>query len=802
MLLNNNHIRGIFKYSESIYFEKDDFVVDGNCIYICKGGESGNPIQGKQPSLDTEHIYYSEYPGDKIVSADEYYSYLKSVDRGEQVEDKYVSAHSLCEILENMYFGFGDNGIVYDHVLYNPGTGIEYCIRGVREVLDYSTPRVLDKIIKETSLGNGLLKVSRNLPEIRDLVMDSSGSESDVVILKQYTYLDSEGLIPFRVQELLDPEKNNIYFRFAKGESLEDGGYSFENTTVSIWRNLYSSDEEVLEKLNSLEAYYQQKIQESEDMVARMSGKYCYRDVVPTEFNQLGQNVVYLRAGSTRDIKSRESFHTSPCLLNILIKTSTSESGVFRNYSTVIDAKDACDAPGNIEIYSLQDGITLTSSYDNTQTIPTITLETSEGVIKNIYYRDYTLGHVHDWVQTIISNPTCTEPGEYQYVCSDPTCLEERVEIVDPLGHRLSHTDRIEPTCISPGSIEYWKCDRCGKCFYDEEANTEITDLNEIIIQPLGNNHSWGGWQQIQQATCTNPGVERRTCSICHTSETRPISALGHDMRLESEQEETCGDFGVNEHYHCNRCNKDFDDMSGSHQLSSEDLLIYPTGAHIFSGSGDNQNIEVLRESDYSDSPNIQTPRPTHGIGLKTCLECGNKIEVQLPFKKHVFNQDAEISGCNAFYSDGLHYPSYTRGICIECGEIRRNYNWNEDIPIDRQLENHAVVNLGSSSMEDLMSLPNYVPATCDEYGYWKGSCSLCGATDVKQFNWEDPSTGHIIQNRERWIPNDCTHDALWAGTCSECGNQGTEIDHEHLMIGHKVDSNNVCESCHQNLNN
>ena len=100
MLLNDNrHVRGIFKYSDDVYFEEGDFVVDGSCIYICKAPE---PIANQRPSEDTEHVYYSEYPGDKIVSASEYYDYVMSADRGEQTEDKYVSAHTLCEILENI----------------------------------------------------------------------------------------------------------------------------------------------------------------------------------------------------------------------------------------------------------------------------------------------------------------------------------------------------------------------------------------------------------------------------------------------------------------------------------------------------------------------------------------------------------------------------------------------------------------------------------------------------------------------------------------------------------------------------
>ena len=76
MLLNgNSHVQCIFKYSDDIEFEKDDFVVEGNCIYICTSAE---PVKRKRPSKNPD--YYTAYPGDKITTAEEYYNYFNTRD--------------------------------------------------------------------------------------------------------------------------------------------------------------------------------------------------------------------------------------------------------------------------------------------------------------------------------------------------------------------------------------------------------------------------------------------------------------------------------------------------------------------------------------------------------------------------------------------------------------------------------------------------------------------------------------------------------------------------------------------------
>ncbi len=70
------------------------------------------------------------------------------------------------------------------------------------------------------------------------------------------------------------------------------------------------------------------------------------------------------------------------------------------------------------------------------------------------------------------------------------------------------------PTCTDAGMREY----QCTKCF-------ATRDYEEL--PPLG--HNWDEWVTRKAATCTESGTQFHRCSRCHTSETRTVSALGHN---------------------------------------------------------------------------------------------------------------------------------------------------------------------------------------------------------------------------------------------------------------------------------
>ena len=105
MIINNTNVRGIWSYSSDLVYEKGDFVVVGDRIYICKA--SG--VQGIEPGKENSRDYFTEYPGNMIRSLEEYYNI---VNNPQASDDLYISSRVLNEILQDSYFGLGDSGII------------------------------------------------------------------------------------------------------------------------------------------------------------------------------------------------------------------------------------------------------------------------------------------------------------------------------------------------------------------------------------------------------------------------------------------------------------------------------------------------------------------------------------------------------------------------------------------------------------------------------------------------------------------------------------------------------------------
>ena len=67
-----------------------------------------------------------------------------------------------------------------------------------------------------------------------------------------------------------------------------------------------------------------------------------------------------------------------------------------------------------------------------------------------------------------------------------------------------------------------------------EQEQTRIDELMEEWNrleqdQESGCVHNWGEWQTVTPATCTDAGSQKRTCSLCNTSETQNIPVLEHN---------------------------------------------------------------------------------------------------------------------------------------------------------------------------------------------------------------------------------------------------------------------------------
>ncbi len=107
--------------------------------------------------------------------------------------------------------------------------------------------------------------------------------------------------------------------------------------------------------------------------------------------------------------------------------------------------------------------------------------------------------------------------------------------------------DRVEPTCVTAGKVEYWRCDGCGKLYDDANCTNELT-----------------------QGQLTIP-------------------KLGHNMTKTEAVEPTYWAAGNNAYYTCSRCGKVYKDEAGQTETTVEAEMLEKL-ASVASGKSGNLN--------------------------------------------------------------------------------------------------------------------------------------------------------------------------------------------------------------------
>ena len=148
-----------------------------------------------------------------------------------------------------------------------------------------------------------------------------------------------------------------------------------------------------------------------------------------------------------------------------------------------------------------------------------------------------------------VTDSTCTATGTKKHTCTG--CDYSETGVIEKKAHTTEHHDRVDPTCTTTGSIEYWQCGVCGKKFSDAACTTEVTDVtldklphsagtawekdttyhwhlcvnceSEVMDKAA---HTYGDWVVITEATETETGLRKRTCSVCGYEQTEEIGIL------------------------------------------------------------------------------------------------------------------------------------------------------------------------------------------------------------------------------------------------------------------------------------
>ena len=317
------------------------------------------------------------------------------------------------------------------------------------------------------------------------------------------------------------------------------------------------------------------------------------------------------------------------------------------------------------------------------------------------------LGHQYD--EGVHTEATCEDASGVLYTCE--VCGATKVEEYPPeigeeaLGHDYE-AEVTEPTCAAGGYTTY-TCTRCGDSYTadETEADPEAHVWNEHVLK---------------EATCTTPGIVRKTCELCGVSTVESILAehqWSEDMAGNAcvyRRCEICGAITIVATF------EGYEDCEGQHtpvdvpEIPATNETEGRTAGKVCSVCGvileGCDTIPVLDHTHEWDE-GVVTLEPTctaAGKKIFTCF-CGATREEEIPASGHA--EETLPSKAATCTEDGL-----TEGEqCSVCGEILVA---QETIPANGHAEE---------------SLPGKA-ATCTEDGLTEGKqCSVCGAILVAQ---------------------------------------------------------------------
>ena len=291
--------------------------------------------------------------------------------------------------------------------------------------------------------------------------------------------------------------------------------------------------------------------------------------------------------------------------------------------------------------------------------------------------------------------------------------------------------------------------------------------------------HHWDQGEIITEATCTEEGEKKFTCSICGDEKTEKVSATGHQhTEIRNKKEATCKETGYSGDTWCKDCGKKI--LSGqtiakteNHSWDAGKVTTKATcteeGEKTFTCSicGDKKTEKISATGhQHTEIRNKKeaTCKETGYSGDTWCKDCGKKI----------------LSGQTIAKTDNHSWDAgkvTTKATCTEEGEK----TFTCSICGDEKTEKVSAT--GHQHTE----IRNKKESTCKEEGYsgdtWCKDCGkkiLSGQAIAKT---ED----HSWNQGEITKEPTCKEEGEKTFTCTICGNTKTEkvstTDHQHMEI-------------------
>ena len=204
----------------------------------------------------------------------------------------------------------------------------------------------------------------------------------------------------------------------------------------------------------------------------------------------------------------------------------------------------------------------------------------------------------HSWNSgEIIREATCTKDGIKKITCT--VCKETKIEIITQKVHTIVRDEAIPATCKETGKTAGSHCSVCNTVIQAQETIPKTE-------------HSWDAGTIVEEASCTEEGIEKITCTVCGESKTEKVAPAGHIVVKDEAIEATCTTNGKTEGSHCSVCNEVI------------------------------QAQEVIPKTDHRwDDGEIVTEATCTEAGIKkiSCTVCGESYTEEIPAAGHTYGE-------------------------------------------------------------------------------------------------------------------------------------------------------------------
>ena len=309
-------------------------------------------------------------------------------------------------------------------------------------------------------------------------------------------------------------------------------------------------------------------------------------------------------------------------------------------------------------------------------------------------------------------------------------CANCGEEYGDTLGHDLKKTDKVEPTCTTPGTEAYWTCqrDNCGKLFSDDQGENEINA--PVTIKALGHDLIH---HDAKAPTCTAIGWDAYdTCSRCDYSTYVEKAKLGHDLIHHNAQAPTCTEIGWDAYDTCSRCNYS---TYVEKSALGHDLIHHDAQAPACTAIGWDayQTCSRCDYTTYAEKKALGHDLIDHAAQTPTCTEIGwdayqtcSRCDYTTYAEKKALGHDLIDHLAQAPTCTEIGWDAYQT--CSRC-----DYTTYAEKPA-----------LGHSEVTDEEKAP-----TCTETGLTEGKhCSRCGEVLTAQEDIPAPGHDFAVVNR------------------------------------------------------